>query len=71
MKTIDYKQGSEEWLNFRKDKVSGTRFSKLLSSKKDTRMGLIYELISAKYSTYVKDSFVSNDMSRGTDEESF
>lgn len=71
MKVINYKQGSEEWLNFRKDKISGTKFSRVLSVKKETRLGLIYELVANKYSTYVKDSFVSNEMSRGTDEEKF
>lgn len=67
----DLKQGSEEWLAFRKGKVSGTKFKRLLSEKKETRMGLVYELLADKYSTQSKETFVSNEMSRGTDEEKF
>jgi len=71
MKTISLKQGSEEWITFRKCKISGTKFKKVLSGKKDTRFDLICELIADEYSTQVKDNFVSNEMSRGTDEEKF
>jgi len=71
MKTISLKQGTEEWIAFRKGKISGTKFKKVLSAKKDTRFGLICELIADEYSTQVKDNFVSNEMSRGTDEEKF
>lgn len=71
MKTISLKQCSEEWIAFRKGKISGTKFKKVLSAKKDTRFGLICELIADEYSTQVKDNFVSNEMSRGTDEEKF
>jgi putative phage-type endonuclease len=71
MKTLSLKQGSEEWVAFRKGKISGTKFKKVLSDKKDTRFGLICELIADEYSTQVKDNFVSNEMSRGTDEEKF
>jgi putative phage-type endonuclease len=71
MKTLSLKQGSEEWIAFRKGKISGTKFKKVLSDKKDTRFGLICELVADEYSTQVKDNFVSNEMSRGTDEEKF
>lgn len=71
MKTLSFKQGTEEWVSFRKGKISGTKFKKVLSEKKDTRFGLLCELLADKYSTQVKDNFVSNEMSRGTDEEKF
>lgn len=65
------KQGSEEWLNFRKQKVSGTCFAQAISDKKETRLGLIYDLIAEKYSTQVEDSYVSPEMTRGTFEEKY
>ena len=68
---IKAKQGTEEWLKARRCKISGTRFKKVLSNNKETRRGLICELIAEKYSTQVKDNFTSNEMARGTDEEKF
>jgi len=71
MQVVNHKQGTEEWQKFRRCKVSGTKFKRAISEKKDTRRGLICDLIAEKYSTQVKDNFVSNEMSRGTDEEKF
>lgn len=65
------KQGSEEWLKFRLQKVSGTRFSRAISTKKETRLGLIYDLIAEKYSTHSKENYSSPEMARGTEEEKF
>ena len=71
MKTVNLIQGSEEWKAFRRGKITGTKFKRVLSDKKDTRRGLICELIAEKYSTQVKENFTSNEMMRGTDEEKF
>lgn len=65
------KQGSPEWLKFRMEKVSGTRFGQAISTKKETRRGLICDLLAEKYSTQAKENFASAEMARGTDEEKF
>jgi hypothetical protein len=65
------KQGTPEWLAFRFEKVSGTRFGRAISSKKDVRQGLIFDLIAEKYSTHKKENYASPEMARGTDEEKF
>lgn len=71
MLTHNLKQGSEEWLKFREDKISGSCFAEVISETKETRMGLIRELVANKYSTQVKERYLTPEMARGTDEEKF
>ena len=65
------KQGSQEWLDFRKCKVSGSKFSQVISNTKNTRLGLIKEFILDKYANVVDDNYKSPSMTRGTEEERF
>lgn len=65
------KQGSPEWLAFRSQKVTGTKLGDAVSEKKETRHKLICKLLAEKYSTQIKDTWLSPEMSRGTDEEKF
>ena len=65
------KQGSQEWLAFRKEKVTGTRFGRSIAKDYKTRDGLIHDMIAEKYSNHRKEDYQSPEMSRGTEEEKF
>lgn len=71
MKIHNLKQGSPEWLKKRECKVTGSKFSRAISKKKETRLGLIKELIAEKYANMVDDGYKSPQMTRGTDEEKY
>lgn len=71
MKIHNLKQGTDEWLEMRKCKVTGSKFSRAISSKKETRLGLIKELIAQKYANVIEDGYKSPQMTRGTDEEKY
>ena len=71
MKTHNLKQGSDEWLKKREQKVTGSKFSRAISKTKATRLGLIKELIEEKYANVVDDGYKSPQMTRGTDEEKY
>ena len=71
MKIHNLKQGTDEWLEMRKCKVTGSKFSSAISKKKETRLGLIKELIVEKYANVVDDGYKSPSMTRGTDEEKY
>jgi putative phage-type endonuclease len=71
MKIHNLKQGTDEWLQIRKEKVTGSKFSRAISNTKATRLGLIKELIEEKYANVVDDGYKSPSMTRGTDEEKY
>lgn len=62
MKVInDFEQGSDEWLNFRKGKISGTMLSDMYSKRGNRKIGF-YELVAQSLSIDPDDE---NRMDRG------
>lgn len=60
---INCTQGTEEWLKARAGCVSGTRLSSVMSSKKETRLNLIYEIIAEKIAP-LQETYQSGAMER-------
>lgn len=56
-------QGSDEWFKLRAWVITGTRLKQVMSSRKDTRQGLIYELIGEKI-VPPRETYVSGIMER-------
>lgn len=61
MKIIDIEQGSEEWMDYRKGKISGTLLGALYSKKGNRKIGF-YEMIAERLSLDADDE---NPMDRG------
>lgn len=61
MKVIDVKQGSDEWLAYRRGKISGTMLSDLYSKRGNRKIGF-YELIAERLAIEPDDE---NRMDRG------
>lgn len=61
MKIVDLKQGSDEWLEYRKGKISGTMLSTLYSKRGNRKLGF-YELIAERLAI---DPDEENRMDRG------
>jgi len=67
MKVLTMQQQSFEWHQERCGSIGGTRFSQVLSGKKNR---LIYELINERLNGYVTpDEYISDDMQFGLDNE--
>lgn len=64
MKELELEQGTREWLEARKGKITGTRLKDVL---KTDNLSLIYELIAELGSDEVEETFVSKAMQRGKD----
>jgi hypothetical protein len=64
MQIIEVTQGTPEWLAARSGTITGTRLQKVVSAKKETRDGLILELIAEKLAP-IKESYTSSAMERG------
>lgn len=58
-------QGSPEWLQARAGVITGTRLKSVMSSKADTRNGLICELIAEQIAPLEEKTFKSSAMERG------
>ena len=61
---INVEQGSQEWLDSRAGVITGTRLKQVMSTRKDTREGLIYELIAEQVAP-LKPSYQNDCMERG------
>ena len=61
---INVEQGSQEWLDSRAGVITGTRLKQVMSTRKDTREGLIYELIAEQLAP-PKPSYQNDCMERG------
>ena len=61
MKIIDVEQGTQEWLDYRKGKISGTMISALYSKRGNRKIGF-YELIAERLAIDPDDE---NRMDRG------
>ncbi len=67
MKISKVQQKSQEWVQLKKGKISGTRFGMIISRGKNR---LIYDLLDETLSEYLfPDEFVSDDMQFGIDNE--
>ena len=64
MKIIDVTQGTAEWLEARAGVITGTRLKSVMSNRKDTRQGLVCELIAEKIAP-IPETFQSMAMERG------
>ena len=62
MKELELEQGTREWLEARKGKITGTRLKDVL---KTDNLPLIYELIAELGSDEIEETFVSKAMERG------
>lgn len=63
MQIINCIQGSQEWLNARAWCITGTRLKSVMSSRKDTRENLMYELIAEKMAPLL-ETYQSGAMER-------
>jgi len=67
MKIETFNQGSPEWFDARKGRIGGTRFSNVISTKKNR---LIYDLLDERFSEFLfPDDFISDEMQFGIDNE--
>lgn len=66
----DIQQRTDEWHQLRKGKITGTTLKALMSSRKDTREGAIYELIAERLMEGVESEEYENAMERGNRLES-
>lgn len=67
MKISHVSQLTPDWFLLKKGKIGGTRFGQVISGKKNR---LIYELLDERLSDfYMLDSFISDDMQFGLDNE--
>lgn len=64
MKELELEQGTREWLEVRKGKITGTRLKDVL---KTDNLPLIYELIAELGSDEIEETFVNKAMQRGKD----
>lgn len=71
----DIVQGTDEWLAIRCGKLTASEMkliitpSKLQFAESDKCRAHVYELLAQRISSYVEPHFVSDDMSRGRDDE--
>lgn len=70
MKIINIEQGSPEWLEARRCKVTGTRLEDVMGTEL-AQLQLISELIAEKATEQTKSFKVTEAMERGTNEEVF
>jgi hypothetical protein len=70
MKIIDVEQGTKEWHDSRRCKITGTKLKAVMGTG-EARRGLIAELISEKATEQSKAIVTSAEMERGTGEEIF
>lgn len=68
MKISNVKQRSEDWFELKRGKIGGTRFSNVISNRKN---GLLYELLNERLSPWIdnSDEYVSEEMQFGIDNE--
>lgn len=67
MKICTIEQRSKEWYELKAGKISGTRFSQVISGRKN---GLIYELLNEKLDGFIAPlEFINEDMQYGIDNE--
>ncbi len=67
MKVSRVKQGSPEWWQLKKGKISGTRMGMIMSSRKNR---LIYDLMDETLSEHLfPDDYINEDMQFGIDNE--
>ena len=64
MKELELEQGTDQWKEARKGKITGTRLASVL---KTDNLPLIYELIAELGSDEVEETFVNKAMQRGKD----
>ena len=62
---INCTQGTDEWLHARAGVITGTRLKQVMSTRKDTREGLIYELIAEQIAPLKLNPYQSPCMERG------
>ena len=62
MKELELEQGTRQWLEARKGKITGTRLKDVL---KTDNLPVIYELIAELGSDEIEETFVSKAMERG------
>lgn len=69
-------QGSEEWLEARRGLLTASEIHKIMTptgkiaNNKDTRAH-VYELLAQRISEYVEPAYISDDMLRGQEQESY
>jgi len=67
MNWLPIEQKSSEWWAYKVGKISGTRYSQVISGRKNS---LVYDLINENLSGYIEqDNFVSDDMQFGINNE--
>ena len=67
MKIETFNQGSPEWFDARKGSIGGTRFSNVISTKKNR---LLYDLLDERFAEFLfPDDFISDEMQFGIDNE--
>jgi hypothetical protein len=64
MKELDLEQGTREWLEARKGKITGTRLASVL---KTDNLPAIYEMIAELGSDEIEETFTTKSMQRGKD----
>ena len=64
MKELELEQGTREWLEARKGKITGTRLKDVL---KTDNLPVIYEMIAELGSDEIEETFVNKAMQRGKD----
>ena len=70
MKVLNFEQGSPEWIEARRCKVTGTKLADVMGSSL-ARLQLICELIAEKQTEQTKAFKATAEMERGTAEEEF
>lgn len=70
MKIIDVQQGTPEWHEHRRCKVTGTKLKRIMGTL-ESRTGLIAELIAEEATEQTKQVRLTAQMERGSDEEEF
>ena len=70
MKTLDLKQGTQEWHDARRCTITGTKLDAVMGTL-EAQTTLIAELIAEKGTELTKEVKVTAEMERGTAEEDF
>ena len=65
MKIIDCKQGSKEWHDARRGKITGTGFSKVLSTRGEARANYMRQLLLERKTGITAESYTNAEMERG------
>lgn len=66
MKTYKVEQGTKEWLDLRKGKITGTRLKQLMGAN---QMDLVDEIVAELFSDEIIEAYKSKAMERGTEFE--